>query len=105
MSEKQRSFNYNSILKEGSHEDEPDSIKLKIDVDGGKVKPNIAHIHEDKSVEFIECHNMDEVKDAIPFKCELRVIFQLKRIWIQPSLKIYGCIINLLAVQVKKPLN
>ena len=97
LSEKQQKYTYNRIVKDG----EPLSIKLKMKIVNDEIAKEIYKLNDEGNNEIVECKNMDEVAKAIPFRSEVRVKFQISRLWIQPALKQYGCIVQLIKAQVK----
>ena len=99
LSEKQQKYTYNRIVKDG----EPLSIKLKMKIVNDELATEIYKFTEEGKNEIVECKNMDDVAKAIPFRSEVRVKFQISRLWIQPALKQYGCIVQLIKAQVRPP--
>ena len=79
LNEKQRSFSYIPILKEGKN-NYPPSMKFKINVFEDKISSEIFHKTND---EIIKCdlENMEDFKKCIPYMSEYKLIFKINKIW------------------------
>ena len=97
LNERQQSFSYIPIFKEGKN-DYPPSMKFKIHVVDDIILTEITH----KTMEGIkECNlqNMDDVKRAIPYMSEYKLIFKVNRIWFMS--KNYGVQLKFMKALVK----
>lgn len=101
LDDKQQKFQYFKLFKESSNEKYPPSLKLKMDVKDNDIKTVIFN-HEPKADVGINVKNMDDVAKAIPYKSDVRFLFKVHRLWIQPSMKGYGVILKLRRIQVRK---
>ena len=93
---KQQNFNYIPILKEGKG-DYPTSLKFKIDFYNDEFISEVYHKEEENNIRC-ELNDMDDVKQCIPYKSEIKVIFKINKIWFMS--KNYGCQLKLVKVLV-----
>ena len=98
LDEKQQKFQYFKLFKESNNEKYPPSLKLKMDVKDNIIKTDI--YTDARKTEAVSVKNMDDVAKAIPYKSEVRFLFKVHRLWIQPSIKGYGVILKLRKIQV-----
>jgi len=93
---KQQNFNYIPILKEGKA-GYPSSMKFKIDFYDDKFLTEVLHKTSEGNIKC-ELNNMNDVKQYIPYKSEIKVIFKINKIWFMS--KNYGCQLKLVKVLV-----
>jgi len=106
LPDKQQKFQYYPLLKESASDKYPPSLKLKIETrtgdDGESITTTFIKLNDDNKTERLKVYNMDDAIKAIPFKSDIRMLFRVMKVWVQPSMKSYGCILRLKKVQVKK---
>ena len=99
LNEKQRSFNYMTIFKEGKN-NYPPSMKIKMHIYDDIIKTDVYHKIDGEHKEC-DLQNMDDVKRAIPYMSECIFIFKVNRIWFMS--KNYGVQLKLMKVLIKPP--
>ena len=110
LSAKQQQFQYFPLLKESASDKYPPSLKLKLDTkreenaDGPftAILTDFLKIDEEGKKERMSVHNMNDAMKAVPFKSNVRMLFRVMKVWVQPSMKSYGSILRLKKIQVKK---
>ena len=90
------------MFKETNNNKYPPSLKLKLDVKDNVINTNIFKFTDDKTSTRIHVKNMDDITQAVPYKSDVRFIFKVQRLWVQPSMKGYGVILKLRKIQVRK---
>ena len=102
LNDKQQNYTYNKMFKETNNNKYPPSLKLKLDVKDNVINTNIFKFIDDKTSTRIHVKNMDDITQAAPYKSDVRFIFKVQRLWVQPSMKGYGVILKLRKIQVRK---
>ena len=97
LNEKQRSFSYIPILKEGKN-NYPPSMKFKINVYEDKISSEILHKTNDGIIKC-DLENMEDFKKCIPYMSEYKLIFKINKIWFMS--KKYGVQIKFIKALVK----
>ncbi len=98
LTEKQQSFTYIPIYKQGN-ENYTSSIKLKINVDeNGHILSEIFHKNGDEMGKCV-VNNMDDVKQCFPYNCLYRVVFKVSKIWFMS--KTCGVQLKLIKAQIE----
>ena len=99
---KEQQFQYFPMFKETNNEKYPPSMKLKLDVRDNNILTDIIQMKDSKTGDRVKVVDMDDVMKAIPYRSEVRFIFKIQRLWVQPSMKGYGVILKLRKIQVKR---
>ena len=97
LNEKQRSFSYIPILKEGKN-NYPPSMKFKINVFEDNISSEILHKTNDGIIKC-DLENMEDFKKCIPYVNEYKLIFEINKIWFMS--KTYGVQIKFIKALVK----
>ena len=79
LNEKQRNFNNMPIFKEGKN-NYPPSMKIKMYIYEDRILTDILHKTTEGTLEC-DLQNMDDVKRAIPYMSEYKLILKINRIW------------------------
>ncbi len=101
LDEKQQNFNYIPVLKEGKAA-YPSFMEIKIYFYNDKYLSEIYH-KDDKDNIKCDLNCMNDIKKAIPYKSDIKIIFRINKLWFMS--KNYGVQIKLVKVLIKNPIN
>ena len=106
LGDKQQKYEYFPLHKESTEDKYPPSMKLKMEIKGegdqASLTTSFIRVDDSNKCERLSVYNMDDAMKAVSFRSDIRMLFRVMKVWVQPSIKAYGCVLRLKKIQIKK---